>query len=74
MDEFFPNLLVGDMMAAEFKPLLKSAGITHIINLASVDGVINHFGSSFTYLKVKCFDSDDQPLLPIIEKCIPFIT
>ena len=57
MDEVFPNIFVGDLMAASNKDILQRVGITHIINLAASESFPNKYPSHFKYLKINVRDN-----------------
>ena len=73
MDEVYKDLYVGDMMAATCKDVLVKSGITHIINMAASEGIVNKFPSTFKYLKINLNDSNNANIASKFEEAIQFI-
>ena len=73
MDEVFPNLYVGDIMAASNKDILMRCGITHIINLAASESFPDKYPSSFQYLKITVRDNRQVNISEKFEECVQFI-
>jgi len=59
-------------MVADDLPLLKSKGITHIVNCAA-DTCVNRFPQHFDYLTIHLLDSPDEDLLSVMYDIIHFI-
>lgn len=63
--------LKGSQDVASEKELLKSNGITHIINAAT--GIRNYFPEEFRYLKLSLLDIPEQDIRKDFEMALAFI-
>ncbi|XP_018494891.1 dual specificity protein phosphatase 1B [Galendromus occidentalis] len=71
MAELIPGLFLGSQDVASELELLKSKGVTHIINAAS--GIKNHFPDDFKYKRVEVLDIPEQEMRSHFEHCNSFI-
>lgn len=65
------NLYLGDFRAADNPELLKSYGITHIVNCAF--NLPSKYNGMFTYLDLKLRDEPDQVIFPQVDNAYKFI-
>lgn len=65
------HLYLGDFRAADNPELLKSYGITHIVNCAF--NLPSKYNGMFTYLDLKLRDEPDQVIFPQVEEAYKFI-
>lgn len=69
--EIIPNLFLGNYLVANDIELLKSLGITHILNCAIEHP--NYFPNDFIYHNIPMYDDVTENLLQFIEQGCEFI-
>ena len=64
-------MFAGSQDVAHERDLMKSKGVTHIINAAT--GISNYYPEDFKYKRLDICDTPEQEIQSLFESCIAFI-